>query len=61
VRTSLPGAIEAFVRERLPGARRIEMCHDGARAVIRYGWEPIAEGCRPEARDRVVDLDGDAY
>jgi hypothetical protein len=60
VRTSLPPAIEAFVRERLPGARRIEMCHDGRKAVIRYGWEPIAEGCRPEARDRVVDLEGDA-
>jgi hypothetical protein len=60
VRTSLPPAIEAFVRERLPGARRIEMCHDGRKAVIRHGWEPISEGCRPEARDRVVDLEGDA-
>lgn len=59
VRTSLPKAIEAFVRERLPGARRIEMCHDGRRAVIRHGWEQIAEGCRPQAGDRVVDLDGD--
>ena len=60
VRTSLPTAIEAFVRDRLPGARRIEMCHDGRKAVIRYGWEPIAEGCLPQAGDRVVDLDGDA-
>ncbi len=60
VRTSLPQAIEAFVRERLPGAKRIEMCHDGGKVVIRYGWEPIAEGCRPGAGDRVVDLDGDA-
>ena len=58
VRTSLPTAIEAFVRERLPGARRIEMCHDGRMAVIRYGWEAFAEGCRPQAGDRVVDLDG---
>jgi hypothetical protein len=60
VRTSLPTAIEAFVRERLPGARRIEMCHDGRKAVIRYGWETFAGGCRPQAGDRVVDLDGDA-
>ena len=59
VRTSLPPAIEAFVHERLPGARRIEMCHDGPRAVIRHGWEPVAEGCRPQAGDRVVDLDVD--
>jgi hypothetical protein len=56
VRTSLPAAIEAFVRERLPAARRIEMCHDGRKAVIRHGWEPIAEGCRPQVGDRVVDL-----
>jgi hypothetical protein len=59
VRTSLPTAIEAFVRERLPDAKRIEMCHDGRKAVIRHGWEPVAEGCRPQDGDRVVDLDGD--
>jgi hypothetical protein len=59
VRTSLPSAIETFVRERMPGARRIEMCHDGRKAVIRHGWEPIAGGCRPQAGDRVVDLEGD--
>ena len=57
VRTSLPAAIEEFVRERFPDARHIEMCHDGAKAVIRYGWEPIAQGCRPRAGDRVIDLD----
>ena len=60
MRTSLPAAIEAFVHERLPGARRIEMCHVGGKALIRHGWEPVAEGCRPQAGDRVVDLDGDA-
>ena len=59
VRTSLPAAIEVFVHERLPGARRIEMCHDGRKAVIRHGWEPLAEGCRPQPGDRVVDLDAD--
>ena len=58
VRTSLPASLEAFVRARNPGARRIQACHDGARAVVRYGWEPIADGCKPEAGDRVVDLDG---
>ena len=60
MRTSVPAGIEAFVRERVPGARRIEMCHDGRTAVIRHGWKPLAEGCRPQAGDRVVDLDGDA-
>ena len=57
MRTSVPTAIEAFVRERLPGARRIEMCHDGRKVVIRHGWEPIPEGCRPQTGDRVVDLE----
>lgn len=58
LRTSVPAAIERFVHERLPGARRVEMCHDRGRVVIRQGWEAIAEGCRPGAGDRVVDLDG---
>jgi hypothetical protein len=60
VRTSLPAAIEAFVHARMPGARRVEMCHDGRMAVIRQGWEPVAPGCRAQAGDRVVDLDADA-
>ena len=59
VRTSLPAAIETFVHERLPAATRIEICHDGGTAVIRHGWEPIAQGCRPQAGDRVVDLDAE--
>jgi len=59
MRTSLPTSIEAFVHERLSGATRIEMCHDGRKAVIRHGWERVAQGCRPQPGDRVVDLDGD--
>lgn len=53
---SLPDTIEAFVRQRLPAARRIEICHDLERVVIRQGWEPIAEGCRPGAGDQVIAL-----
>lgn len=56
-RTSMPSSIEAFVRQRVPGARRIELCHDERRVVVRQGWEPLAEGCRPEPGDRVVALD----
>jgi hypothetical protein len=56
-RVSLPSSIEAFVRERLPQARRIELCHDEQRIVIRESWDPIAEGCRPQPGDRVVGLD----
>jgi hypothetical protein len=59
-RTSLPASIEAFVRERVPGAERIELCHDGKQVVIRRGWTPIAEGCVPAAGDRVIALDATA-
>jgi hypothetical protein len=54
---SMPAAIEAFVRERVPGARRIELCHGDGRIVVREGWEPIAEGCVPRNGDRVVSLE----
>jgi len=57
VRTTLPAAIEAFVRERLPGAQRLELCHDERQVVIHRGWTPIAEGCRPEPGDRVIAFD----
>lgn len=57
LRVSLPSALEAFVRERLPGSERIEICHDGRQAVVHRGWTPIADGCRPGEGDRVVSLD----
>ncbi|MBA3599238.1 MAG: DUF2145 domain-containing protein [Methylibium sp.] len=56
-RTSTPGSIEAFVRERVPGAERIELCHDERQVVIRRGWEPLADGCRRGDGDRVVTFD----
>jgi hypothetical protein len=54
---SLPSEMESFIHERLPQARRIELCHDERQVVIREGWEPIAAGCRAKAGDRVVSLD----
>jgi hypothetical protein len=56
-RTSLPVALEAFVRERAPGARRIELCHDARQVVIHEGWDDVPEGCLPRAGDRVIALD----
>ncbi len=56
-RVSLPASMESFVRERMPQARRLELCHDEQQVVIRQGWQPIDQGCRPEAGDRVVRLD----
>ena len=56
-RTSLPTSIEAFVRERAPGARRIELCHDGKQVVIHEGWDDVPDGCEARAGDRVIALD----
>jgi hypothetical protein len=53
---SMPASIEAFVRQRLPAARRIEACHAKGQMVLREGWEPIAEGCVPQPGDRVISL-----
>jgi hypothetical protein len=56
-RTSLPASLEAFVRERAPGARRVELCHDTKQVVIHEGWDDVPEGCLPRAGDRVIALD----
>lgn len=57
-RVSMPDAIEAFVHERVPGAQRIELCHDDGRVVVRRGWAPIGTDCLPTGDDRVVALGG---
>ncbi len=54
---SLPTSIEAFVRQRLPGSERIEICHDDKHIVVHRGWTAIAEGCRPAFDDKVIALD----
>ena len=53
---SMPASIEAFVQQQLPQAQRVEICHDGRQVVLRRGWTPIAEGCRPAAGDEVRPL-----
>jgi len=57
VRTSVPVSIEAFVRERVPGAQRVELCHDERQMVIHRGWDAIAPGCRPGPEDQVIVFD----
>ena len=52
--TSLPTAIEDFVRTRLPTAQHIELCHDERQMVIRHNGPSVAEGCKPEAGDQVL-------
>lgn len=57
VQVSMPAALEAFVRAQAPQAQRIEVCHAGARIVVRRGWTPIAPGCLPGPDDEVVAID----
>ncbi len=56
-RTSLPTSLERFVRERVPGAQRIELCHDATHVVVHRGWDDLADDCRPREGDRVIDFD----
>lgn len=56
-RISMPASIESFVQTRLPGAQRLEFCHNSRHVVVRRGWQPIAEGCLPGPDDQVVRLD----
>lgn len=55
-RVSMPVAIEHFVRQRVPEATRIEICHTDKHVVVRRGWESIADGCVATAEDRVIEL-----
>jgi len=56
---SMPTSVEAFVRARVPGAERIEMCHVGRRVVVHRGWDEIAEGCVAGPGDREIELAAD--
>lgn len=56
LQVSLPTALEAFVQRQVPGARRLELCHDGQQVVLRRGWQPMGPGCRAEAGDEVFEL-----
>ena len=57
LRVSLPAALEDFMRQRIPGSDRVEICHNERQIVVHHGWEPMAEGCQAGPGDRVVSLD----
>jgi hypothetical protein len=59
LQVSVPASIEAFVQRRTPAARRVEMCHDKERIVVRHGWEPLGAECRPMPGDEVIPLEPD--
>ncbi len=53
---SLPRSIETFVRQRMPQAQRVELCHDDNRIVIRRGWTPLDAHCTAGPADRLIAL-----
>jgi hypothetical protein len=56
LQVSTPAAIEAFVRRQAPQARRVQLCHDKERIVLRRGWDPLGADCRPMQGDEVIAL-----
>ena len=57
LRISMPASIEAFIHQTVPGATRVEFCHNEQQIVIRHGWTQIAEGCTAGEQDTVVRFD----
>jgi hypothetical protein len=56
---SMPASIETFVRAKVPGATRLEICHAGRQVVVHRGWDDVAEGCVPGPGDRAIELSVD--
>lgn len=54
LRVSMPATIEDFVRQRVPQAERVQLCHDTKHIVVRRGWQALGPGCRPEPGDEVI-------
>ena len=53
---SVPASIEAFVRRQAPQTRRVELCHDAQRIVVRRGGEPLDAACTPKPGDEVTAI-----
>lgn len=56
IHTSLPRALEAFARQQVPGARRVEFCSTGSAIVVHHGWNPLPPGCVAQPGDEVLAL-----
>ncbi len=51
---SVPDTLAAFVHDRTPRARRVELCHDRRRIVVHRGWEQLGPDCTPLPGDDVI-------
>jgi len=56
LRVSVPDSIEAFVRQRVPAAQRVELCHDRHHIVVHRGWDKLGAACEPGLGDEVIAL-----
>ena len=56
LQVSVPASIEAFVLRRAPQTRRVEICHDEGRIVVRRDGEPLGVACTPGPGDEVTVL-----
>jgi hypothetical protein len=56
-RVSMPVSLEGFVRRQVPGAERIELCHDERHIVVRRGWQPLGPGCEGDANDLTIPFE----
>jgi hypothetical protein len=56
LQVSVPASIEAFVHKQAPQTRRVQLCHDSRRIVLRRGWEELGAACEPGPGDEVISL-----
>lgn len=53
---SMPGSVESFVHDHVPGAVRIEMCMNANQIVVHRGWDLVADDCSPAPGDTTQPL-----
>lgn len=58
LQVSVPASIEAFVLRRAPQTRRVEICHDEGRIVVRRDGAPLGAACQPGPGDEVTVIAG---
>lgn len=56
LKVSVPDAIAGFVQRTVPGTRRVELCHDTERIVVRRDGPPLGGACRAQPGDEVISL-----
>jgi hypothetical protein len=56
-RVSMPASLQAFVLRREPGTRRLEICHQEQRVVVRRGGAPFGAACVAGEGDLEIGLD----